>query len=47
MQWETPTSIDINMSAEIGAYQDEFEDRAPGPADFVEPLVVYPDSSKG
>jgi hypothetical protein len=27
--WETPAFIEINMSAEIGGYQDEFEERRP------------------
>lgn len=29
MTWEKPDFIEINMSAEIGGYQDEFEERAP------------------
>jgi hypothetical protein len=29
MQWETPTFIEINMSAEIGGYQSDFSDRDP------------------
>jgi hypothetical protein len=24
MQWETPSYVDLNMNAEIGAYQDDF-----------------------
>jgi hypothetical protein len=27
MEWETPTVIEINMSAEIGAYQGEEDER--------------------
>ena len=27
--WTAPTYIEINMSAEIGGYQDEFEERVP------------------
>jgi hypothetical protein len=27
--WQTPAFIEINMSAEIGGYQDDFEERAP------------------
>jgi hypothetical protein len=27
--WTTPTHTEINMSAEIGGYQDDFEERAP------------------
>ena len=27
MTWETPTYIEINMSAEIGGYQNDFGDR--------------------
>jgi hypothetical protein len=31
--WETPSFIEINMSAEIGGYQSDFGDREPvGPA---------------
>lgn len=33
MSWETPAYCDINMSSEIGAYQDDFEERLPVPAD--------------
>ena len=29
MSWETPSYRDVNMSSEIGAYQDEFEEREP------------------
>ncbi|HEU4685923.1 MAG TPA: hypothetical protein VFS39_15565 [Nitrospira sp.] len=31
MAWETPSYEDVNMSAEIGGYQDEFEERTPLP----------------
>ena len=31
MMWETPDYREINMSAEIGGYQDDFEERAPKP----------------
>ncbi|GKS60110.1 hypothetical protein YTPLAS18_36370 [Nitrospira sp.] len=31
MSWETPSYHEVNMSSEIGAYQDEFEERAPTP----------------
>jgi hypothetical protein len=27
--WQKPDYIEINMSAEIGGYQDDFEERAP------------------
>ncbi len=36
MKWETPAYVDINMSAEIGGYQDEFEERSPAPPDLVQ-----------
>lgn len=26
MRWETPSFVEIKMDAEIGGYQDEFED---------------------
>ena len=29
MKWETPTFVEINMSAEIGGYQSDFSDRDP------------------
>jgi hypothetical protein len=29
MSWETPTFVEINMSAEIGGYQSDFGDREP------------------
>jgi hypothetical protein len=33
MNWETPSFVEINMSAEIGGYQSDFGDREPiGPA---------------
>jgi hypothetical protein len=27
MKWETPAFVEINMSAEIGGYQNDFGDR--------------------
>ena len=34
MKWETPSFVEINMSAEIGGYQSDFGDRDPvGPAE--------------
>ena len=33
MKWETPDYREINMSAEIGGYQDDFDQRAPKPDD--------------
>ena len=33
MKWETPTFVEINMSAELGGYQNDFGDEQPvGPA---------------
>jgi hypothetical protein len=29
MKWETPSFVEINMSAEIGGYQSDFGDRDP------------------
>ena len=29
MRWETPSFIEINMSAEIGGYGSDFSDRDP------------------
>ena len=33
--WTTPTYTEINMSAEIGGYQDDFEERAPTPDEAI------------
>jgi hypothetical protein len=33
MSWETPSYVEVNMSSEIGAYQDDFEERVPLPGD--------------
>ena len=33
--WTTPAYTEINMSAEIGGYQDDFEERAPTPDDAI------------
>ena len=40
MTWETPSFIEINMSAEIGGYQSDFGDRDP-----MEPVVAPADVS--
>ena len=40
MQWQPPEFTDINMSAEIGGYQDEFEERTPGTPPLVEPATT-------
>ncbi len=32
MEWEPPAYTEINMSSEIGGYQDDFEERGPAPA---------------
>jgi hypothetical protein len=29
MSWETPSFVEINMSAEIGGYNPDFDDREP------------------
>ena len=34
--WTTPTYAEINMSAEIGGYQDDFDERAPRPDDAIQ-----------
>jgi hypothetical protein len=40
MRWETPSFIEINMSAEIGGYGSDFSDRDPlGPVVAVEPAA--------
>jgi hypothetical protein len=33
--WTTPTYSEINMSAEIGGYQDDFDERIPKPEDAI------------
>ena len=33
--WTTPTYTEINMSAEIGGYQDDFEERSPKPDETI------------
>jgi hypothetical protein len=35
--WTTPTYTEINMSAEIGGYQDDFDERIPKPEDAIRP----------
>jgi hypothetical protein len=40
MTWETPSFIEINMSAEIGGYQSDFGDRDP-----MDPVVAPADVS--
>jgi hypothetical protein len=33
--WTTPVYTEINMSAEIGGYQDDFDERAPKPDEAI------------
>jgi hypothetical protein len=33
--WTTPAYTEINMSAEIGGYQDDFDERAPKPDEAI------------
>lgn len=42
MSWETPVYRDINMSSEIGAYQDDFDERRPSPTEYSQPALVQP-----
>ena len=35
MNWKTPAYREVNMSAEIGGYQDEFDERGPKPDDSI------------
>ena len=42
MSWETPVYREINMSSEIGAYQDDFEERRPVPTDRSQLVLVQP-----
>lgn len=46
MKWETPSFVEINMSAEIGGYQNDFGDRDPfGPAAPRSPSKAESDKS--
>jgi hypothetical protein len=38
--WETPSFVEINMSAEIGGYQNDFGDRDP-----MDPVAAPADAS--
>jgi hypothetical protein len=40
MTWQPPDFTEINMSAEIGGYQDEFEERSPGEPPSVKPAYT-------
>jgi hypothetical protein len=42
MDWKTPEVLEVNMSAEIGAYQDDFGDREDPP--FVAPSELAPNT---
>jgi coenzyme PQQ precursor peptide PqqA len=33
--WTTPAYTEISMSAEIGGYQDDFDERAPKPEEAI------------
>jgi hypothetical protein len=44
MKWETPTFVEINMSAEIGGYQSDFGDRDPMEPVLDEQLAVASDA---
>jgi hypothetical protein len=46
MSWETPVYREINMSSEIGAYQDDLEERRPVPTD-TQPAPVLPVVAEG
>jgi len=35
MNWEKPEYREVNMSAEIGGYQDDFDERTPKPDDTI------------
>lgn len=42
MSWETPAYREINMNSEIGAYQDDFEERRPSPTEHSRPALMQP-----
>lgn len=39
MPWEKPSFLEVNMNSEIGAYQDEFDDRRAGDSTQARPPV--------
>ena len=41
MKWVAPELVEINMSAEIGAYQEDFDEREEWPA-FATPAAHQP-----
>ena len=47
MTWDTPTYVEIKMSAEIGGYQDDFEERTPVPLDMPHQRVDEPNVDEG
>jgi hypothetical protein len=47
MSWETPSYKEVNMSSEIGGYQDDFEERAPVPGDVAQPPPAQRSGSEG
>lgn len=47
MSWDPPCFVEINMSAEIGGYQDDFEERAPVPADPMHREFHHTTAAKG
>jgi hypothetical protein len=47
MKWETPSFVEINMSAEIGGYGSDFSDRDPfGPVAPCADAVRQTDSAQ-
>jgi len=47
MSWERPCFVEINMSAEIGGYQDDFEERSPVPTDPLHRESDHSTAAKG
>ena len=39
MSWQTPSFVEINMSAEIGAYQDDTDEERNQECDSVRPFT--------
>lgn len=45
MNWTTPEMVEVNMSAEVGAYQDDFGDRENPPIVAPEDDAISPETA--
>jgi hypothetical protein len=46
MEWEPPAYTDINMSSEIGGYQEDFDERLPVPGEGAPTMMAAEDRSQ-